>query len=313
MKAKLQPKFHCQLSIVNCQLTTLIFFALLLASCGNSKNKSDASGTFEATEVIVSSEATGKILSLAAEEGAALEAGQTIGYIDSVQLYLRKKQLLTNIKAVESRRPEVSKQIAAIQQQIATQKSEKIRFEKLVKANAANQKQVDDINSGIAVLEKQLVAQQSSLSTSDRGLIEDASALRVQVDQLNDQLAKCKIINPLKGAVLVKYAETDEMTAQGKTLYKIADTEKMLLRAYITNGQLTQVKLGQTVKVFVDYGDKDSKGYSGKIEWISNKAEFTPKTIQTKDERANLVYAVKIAVKNDGLIKIGMYGEVKFN
>jgi HlyD family secretion protein len=313
MKAKLQPKFHCQLSIVNCQVTTLIIFALLLASCGNSGNKSDASGTFEATEVIVSSEASGRILSLTTEEGSTLESGQAIGYIDSVQLSLRKKQLLANIKAVESRRPEVSKQIAAIQQQIATQKTEKQRFEKLVKANAATQKQVDDINSGIAVLEKQLVAQQSSLSTSDRGLIEDATALRAQVEQLNDQLAKCKIINPLKGTVLVKYAETDEMTTQGKALYKIADTEKMILRAYITNGQLTQVKLGQAVKVFVDYGEKSSKEYAGKIEWISNKAEFTPKTIQTKDERANLVYAVKIAVKNDGLIKIGMYGEVKFN
>jgi len=294
-----------------------IFAAMLplglsLVSCNGSKIESDASGTFEATEVIVSAEANGKIRSFTAEEGTALEAGQTVGVVDSTQLYLRKKQLLANTKGVESRRPEIGKQIASLQQQIATQKTEKRRFENLVKAGAANQKQLDDINSGLALLERQLVAQQSSLSTSDRGLIEDASAFKAQIDQLNDQLAKCRIVNPLSGTVLTKYVEPNEVTAQGKPLYKIADTQHMKLRAYITNAQLSQVKLGQTVKVYIDKGDNDSKEYSGKIEWISDKAEFTPKTIQTKDERANLVYAVKIAVKNDGLIKIGMYGEVKF-
>ena len=298
----------------DCLLTTVILLSgIFFSSCGNSNNKSDASGTFEATEVIVSSEATGRILSLQVEEGDLFAAGQNVGYIDSVQLYLHKKQLLANIKAIESRRPEISKQIAAIEQQIATQKTERQRFERLVTANAANQKQVDDINAQIAVLNKQLTAEESTLSTSDKGLVEDAAALRLQVEQLDDQLAKCKIINPIKGTVLVKYVEANEVTADGKALYKIADTEKMLLRAYITSGQLTQIKLGQTVKVYADYGDKDSKEYSGKIQWISDKAEFTPKTIQTKDERANLVYAIKVAVKNDGLIKIGMYGEVKFN
>jgi len=298
----------------DCLLTTVILLSgIFFSSCGNSNNKSDASGTFEATEVIVSSEATGRILSLQVEEGDLFAAGQNVGYIDSVQLYLHKKQLLANIKAIESRRPEISKQIAAIEQQIATQKTERQRFERLVTANAANQKQVDDINAQIAVLNKQLTAEESTLSTSDKGLVEDAAALRLQVEQLDDQLAKCKIINPIKGTVLVKYVEANEVTADGKALYKIADTERMLLRAYITSGQLTQIKLGQTVKVYADYGDKDSKEYSGKIQWISDKAEFTPKTIQTKDERANLVYAIKVAVKNDGLIKIGMYGEVKFN
>jgi HlyD family secretion protein len=294
----------------------LIFAAMLplmlsLVSCGGSKIDPDASGTFEATEVIVSAEANGKILSFNAEEGTTLEAGQAVGVIDSTQLYLRKRQLLANTKAVESRRPEIGKQIASLQQQIATQKTEKRRFENLVKAGAANQKQLDDINSGLALLERQLVAQQSSLSTSDRGLIEDASAFKAQIDQLNDQLAKCRIVNPLSGTVLTKYVESNEVTAQGKPLYKIADTQHMKLRAYITNAQLSQVKLGQTVKVYIDKGDNDLKEYSGRIEWISDKAEFTPKTIQTKDERANLVYAMKIAVKNDGLIKIGMYGEVK--
>lgn len=281
-------------------------------SCKGSKIHADASGTFEATEVIVSSEANGKILSLNAEEGSTINAEQVIGTIDSTQLYLRKKQLEANVKATANRRPEIGKQIASIQTQIATQKAEKIRFEKLVKAGAANQKQVDDINSGLLVLEKQLIAQQSSLSTSDRGLVEDASALRAQIDQLNDQLSKCRIVNPLKGTILTKYAEANEITAQGKPLYKIADTDRMKLRAYITNGQLSQIKAGQTVKVYIDKGDTDFKEYSGTIVWISDKAEFTPKTIQTKDERANLVYAVKIAVKNDGYIKIGMYGEVVF-
>ena len=296
-----------------CIAMILLPVTISLTSCHGSKINPDASGTFEATEVIVSSEANGKILSFNAEEGTVLEAGQTVGIIDSTQLYLKKKQLLANIKAVESRRPEISKQIASIQQQIVTQKTEQKRFENLVKAGAANQKQLDDINSGLAVLEKQLIAQESLLSTSDRGMVDDAVALRAQVDQLNDQLSKCRIINPLKGTVLTKYVETNEITTQGKALYKIAGTENIKLRAYITNGQLSQIKLGQAVRVFIDQGDNDSKEYKGKIEWISDKAEFTPKTIQTKDERANLVYAVKIVVKNDGLIKIGMYGEVKFN
>jgi HlyD family secretion protein len=294
-------------------LVATLSLATGLTSCHGSKIQSDASGTFEATEVIVSSEANGKILSFTGEEGSSLEAGQVIGTIDSTQLYLKKKQLLASVQAVQSRRPEISKQIASLQQQIATQKTEKHRFENLVKAGAANQKQLDDINSGLAVLEKQLIAQQSSLSTSDRGMIEDAAAFRAQIDQMNDQLAKCRIVNPLSGTVLTKYVEPNEVTAQGKPLYKIADTGNMKLRAYVTNGQLSEIKLGQTVKVYIDKGDSDMKEYSGKIEWISDKAEFTPKTIQTKDERANLVYAVKIAVKNDGLIKIGMYGEVKFN
>jgi HlyD family secretion protein len=283
------------------------------ASCSSSKIKTDASGTFEATEVIVSAEANGKILSFNVDEGSLLEAGQPVGVIDTVQLYLRKKQLEANVKAVQSRRPEIGKQIASIEQQIATQKTEQRRFEKLVKAGAANQKQLDDIHSGLAVLEKQLVAQQSSLSTSDRGMTGDAAVLRAQVAQINDQLVKSRIVNPMKGIVLTKYVEANEVTAQGKPLYKIADTENIKLRAYITNGQLSQIKLGQIVKVYIDKGENDSKEYRGTVQWISDKAEFTPKTIQTKDERANLVYAVKIVVKNDGLIKIGMYGEVKFN
>lgn len=309
MKIKTKISTHCQLSIISCQLILASLF--ILSSCGNKNGDYDASGTFEATEIVVSSEANGKILAFNVEEGQVLQANEQVGFIDSLQLFLRKKQLETNIKAVKSRRPETQKQIAAIEQQIVTQKNEKQRIERLLKANAANQKQLDDINAQIAYLEKQLEAQKSNLNITSNSINEDAATLQVQIEQLNDQLKKCQIINPIKGTVLVKYAEKNEVTAQGKALYKIADTDNMILRAYITADQLTKVKLGQTVEVYADYGTDDNKEYSGTISWISDKAEFTPKTIQTRNERANLVYAVKIAVKNDGMLKIGMYGEIK--
>jgi len=289
-------------------LATSAFFTL---SCGGKDGEYDASGTFEATEIIVSSEANGKILSLDIIEGQQLEAGAPVGTIDSTQLYLKKRQLLTSVRGVEVRRPEYNKQIAATQQQIATQISEKARIERLVKAEAANQKQLDDINSSISVLQKQLEAQKSSLTTTTSGMSEDAAALMIQVDQLNDQLSKCRILSPIKGTVLVKYAEAGELTGSGKPLFKVADIENMFLRAYITSDIITKLKLNQEVKVFADFGEKEMREYPGTVVWISDKAEFTPKTIQTKKERANLVYAVKIAVKNDGYIKIGMYGEVK--
>ena len=292
-------------------LVLLATSAFLTLSCGGKDGEYDASGTFEATEIIVSSEANGKILSLDIVEGQQLEAGAPVGTIDSTQLYLKKRQLLTSVRGVEVRRPEYNKQIAATQQQIATQISEKARIERLVKAEAANQKQLDDINSSISVLQKQLEAQKSSLTTTTSGMSEDAAALMIQVDQLNDQLSKCRILSPIKGTVLVKYAEAGELTGSGKPLFKIADIENMILRAYITSDIITKLKLNQEVKVFADFGEKEMREYQGTIVWISDKAEFTPKTIQTKKERANLVYAVKIAVKNDGYIKIGMYGEVK--
>ena len=291
---------------------TLMLFTLL-QSCGHSKTEHDATGTFEATEIVVSSEANGKIISFQIDEGQTLTANQKIGAIDSIQLYLRKKQLATNIGSIESRRPEIDKQIAAIEQQIATQKHEKQRIERLLKANAANQKNLDDINAQIAVLEKQLDAQKSTLTNTNRGINDDAEGVQLQIAQLNDQLKKCQIINPINGSVLVKYAEENEVTTIGKPLYKIADTKTMILRAYITADQLTKIKIGQKVNVFSDFGEDNSKQYAGTITWISNKAEFTPKTIQTRDERANLVYAVKIEVKNDGLLKIGMYGEIDFS
>ncbi len=292
------------------KITLLIASLVLIASCGNKNGDYDASGTFEATEIIISSEANGKILMFNVEEGQRLQAGEKVGYIDSLQLYLKKQQLEANIRAVEARRPEVKKQIAAIEQQIATQINERQRVQNLLKANAANQKQLDDINASIELLQRQLEAQKSTLTITSSGITQDAATLEVQVAQLEDQLKKCQIINPVSGTVLVKYAEVNEITMQGKALYKIADLDHMFLRAYITSDQLTKVKLGQTVKIYADYGD-GNKEYDGIISWISDQAEFTPKTIQTRDERANLVYAVKISVKNDGYLKIGMYGEVK--
>ena len=286
--------------------------ALVAASCGKSKNDADASGTFEATEVIVSAQASGQILSLNLEEGQVLTTNQLIGTIDSTQLYLRKKQLQASGKAIQSRRPDIKKQIAAIEQQISTAKTELKRAENLAKANAGNQKMVDDINAQISVLEKQLDNQKTILESSNQGITDESEGLTFQIKQLEDQQDKCKITSPIDGTVLLKYAEMGEVAAPGKALFKIADTNNMILRAYITADQLTQVKLGQTVKVKTDSGKDGSKEYIGTIAWISSKAEFTPKTIQTRDERANLVYAVKINVKNDGLIKIGMYGDVKF-
>ena len=288
----------------------IIASLVFLYSCGKSNEQYDASGTFEATEIMVSSEASGKILQFGAQEGELLQPGNEIVLIDTLQLFLKKQQLLSSINALQSRRPEVNKQIAAVQQQIATAKTEKQRAENLVKANAANQKMLDDINAQIVVLEKQLAAQKSTLDISNRGISDDVATMEIQVAQLDDQLLKCRIASPINGTLLVKYAQVGELAMPGKALFKVADMESMILRAYITSDQLTQLKIGQTVKVFADFGE-GTREYSGTISWVSGKAEFTPKTIQTKDERANLVYAVKIAVKNDGYLKIGMYGQVK--
>ncbi|MFV0310489.1 MAG: HlyD family secretion protein [Dysgonomonas sp.] len=288
-------------------------FAILLSACDRGKGDYDASGVFETTEVIVSAEANGKIMQFDIEEGQLLDAGREIGYIDTVQLYLKKMQLQANMKSVKTRYTDVPRQIAATKQQIATQRNELRRFENLVKSNAANQKQVDDINAQILVLERQLAAQTETLENSNRGVSEESTGLDIQVAQLNDQLQKSIITSPIRGTVLSKYAEQGELATQGRALFKIADMDNMFLRAYITSGQLTEVKIGQQVRVFADFGEKDIKEYAGTITWISDKSEFTPKTIQTRDERANLVYAVKIAVKNDGYLKKGMYGELKLN
>ncbi|GAB1405814.1 HlyD family efflux transporter periplasmic adaptor subunit [Lentimicrobium sp.] len=286
--------------------------ATMLTACNDNKVSFDASGSFEAEETIISSEATGTIKRLEIDEGQTLEAGQNIGYIDSLQLYLKKKQLEAQVIAILGKKPNISVQLSALQEQLKTAEKEKTRVANLVKGDAATPKQLDDINAQIEVLKKQIEAQQSSLSISSDGLGKDVVPLQVQIEQLNDQLAKCNIINPTNGTVLAKYAEANEMTATGKPLYKIADLTNIILRAYITGNQLPQVKLNQKVKVLTDDGKGGYKETEGTIIWINDKAEFTPKTIQTKDERANMVYAIKVKVKNDGAYKVGMYGEIKF-
>ena len=284
----------------------------MLSACGNGTPDYDATGTFEATEVIVSAEAAGKLLQLEVEEGTRLKAGEEVGLVDTVQLYLKKLQLEANMKSVESQRPDLAKQIAATKQQITTAQREKKRVENLLAAGAANQKQLDDAQAHLEVLQKQLVAQGSTLLNSSESLTWQSSSVGVQVAQVEDQLMKCHITSPIAGTVLAKYAEAGELATMGKPLFKVADMEQMYIRAYITSEQLSQVKLGQKVTVFSDYGNDERKEYPGVVTWISDRSEFTPKTILTKDERANLVYAVKVAVKNDGYLKIGMYGGVVF-
>lgn len=293
--------------------TLIVTVLLSLAACNRGDGNFDATGTFEATEILVSSEANGKIMELNIEEGDRLDAGAMVGYIDSTQLYLKKMQLSAGLRSVDIRKPDIRKQIAALEQQIATARTEQQRMENLVKAKAGNQKQVDDIVNNIKYLQKQLDAQYSTLNKTTGGADAEAESILYQIMQLDDQLQKSRIVTPQAGTVLVKYAEPGEVTAAGKPLYKIADTDLLYLRAYITADQLSKLKQGQTVRVFADYGADEQREYPGTITWISDKSEFTPKGIQTKDERANLVYAIKIAVKNDGYLKIGQYGETVFN
>ncbi|MFN8299986.1 MAG: HlyD family efflux transporter periplasmic adaptor subunit [Chitinophagales bacterium] len=285
---------------------------LFLTGCNRNASEFDASGTFEATETIISAEATGTIKALNIEEGQVLHAGETIGYIDSTQLYLKKRQVEAQVKAALSRRPDITRQVAALQEQLKGAQREQQRLSNLVKADAATQKQLDDATTQIDVIKKQIDALESSLGITSESINQESVPLKVQIDQLNDQLNKCRLVNPVEGTVLTKYAEANEVAAPGKPLYKIADLGTVVLRAYVTGDQLSQLKLNQQVKVFTDNGKDKYKEYAGTISWISSTAEFTPKTIQTKDERANLVYAIKIRVKNDGLLKLGMYAEVKF-
>ena len=295
--------------------TAIFNLVLLLLFFGcNSKNSNyDASGVFETTEIIVSAKSSGEILQFDMIEGQEVAVEQILGVIDTTQLYWRKVQLLSSIKALDSRQVNVSVQVAALQEQLATAQREQQRFTQLVKDNAANQKQLDDINAQIATLEKQIAAQTETLRNSNSSIANEQQSLLAQIAQIDDQLKNAVITSPVNGTILGKYAEGGELAIQGKALFKVADLNSMFLRAYITASQLTEVKIGQQVAVFSDMGKSDRREYQGTVTWISDKAEFTPKTIQTRDERANLVYVVKIAVKNDGYIKKGMYGELTIN
>ena len=304
-----QKRNNCQLSIVNYKLVLLA--VVLLTACNSNKHQADASGVFETKEIIVSAKGSGEIMYFNIEEGQTVEAFEAFGYIDTTQLYLKKMQLEINSKAIKNQFVDINKQTAALEQQIATAKTEKKRIENLLKSEAATPKQLDDINAQIATLERQLEAAKTSMQQSNSGVEDTKSGVAVQIAQINDQIKNSIIQSPITGTILTKYAEAGELAVQGRPLFKVADMNTMYLRAYITASQLTELKIGQQVKVFSDMGKSDRREYQGTVTWISDKAEFTPKTIQTRDERANLVYAVKIAVKNDGYIKKGMYGEIK--
>jgi len=284
---------------------------LMMAACGNKEKEYDATGTFEATETTVYAEQNGALLTFSVNEGEVLEAGREVGLIDTTQTWLKIQQLGATKQVYQSQKPDMQRQIAVTRQQLVKARQEEQRYKELVADGAAPSKMLDDARSQVMVLQRQLDAQISSLTTSTRALDKQSAATDVQVNQLRDILRKCHIMTPTKGTVLEKYVERGEFVAAGKPLFKIADTENMFMRAYVTSAQLKDIKLGQKVKVFADYGDGQKKTYDGTISWISSRSEFTPKTILTDDERADLVYAVKIAIKNDGYVKIGMYGEVK--
>ena len=284
---------------------------LLLVLTGCSRNEDfDATGTFEATEVVVSAEASGRILSFDVNEGDRIEQGEPLGAIDTVQLYLQKLQLERQIASVRSNRPDISKQVTALREQIAQQETERARVKRLLDDGAATTKQLDDIDASLKILSGQLEATLSTLRNNTASIDENSSSIELQIAQIEDRLAKCRIVSPVTGTVLAKYAETGELASTGRPLMKIADLDHIYLRAYFTSEQLAALQLGQEVTVTADFGADERYEYPGHIVWIASESEFTPKNIQTRNTRANLVYAVKIAVENDGRLKLGLYGEV---
>ena len=284
----------------------------MLVACGNNEKEYDATGVFEATETTVAAEQSGVLMRFDVMEGDEIALGQEVGLIDTTQIGLKIQQLGATKEVYQSQKPDMEKQIAATRQQLAKARQDQQRYKELVADGAIPSKMLDDATSQVQVLQKQLDAQISSLNTSTNALNKQMAATDVQVSQLQDQLRKCHVSAPIKGIVLEKYVERGEFVAVGKPLFKMADTEQMFIRAYVTSAQLKDIKVGQQAKVFADYGDGQRKEYEGTVSWISSKSEFTPKTILTDDERADLVYALKVAIKNDGYVKIGMYGEVKF-
>ena len=313
---------------------------LLLAACGKKDNALDATGTFEATEVTVSAKATGELLTFNISEGQEIAQNTMVGNIDAYQLKLQrqqlestkdqlkanKKQLSANKGATNSKQLDLEKQVASIRQQIANAQRERQRYTELVNDGAVPRKQLDDINYQIKVLEKQLSATQDQIRSNNASLQEQSQGIGAQMEgidaqrmgleaqkaQLDDQIANADIKAPISGTVLEKYVERGEYVTVGKPLFKMADTQNMFIRAYLTSAQLKDIKVGQKVTVMTDYGKGEKKAYDGTVTWISSRSEFTPKSILTDDERADLVYAVKIAIQNDGYVKIGMYGQVKF-
>ncbi len=286
-----------------------IISIIVFASCHNENNKADAYGNFEATEVIVSSQANGQIISFYPEEGIILKINEIVGLIDTTTLYLNKKLLFQQQVTIASQFENLSSEIEVQKQQMENAKINQQRISNLFKEGAATQKQLDDINGVIDLIKKQIKA----IKVRRQNISDQIESVNVQVEQINEALIKCHITNPITGTVLVKYAEQGEITGVGKPLYKIADLSQMKLKAYISGAQLPNIKIGQEVKVSFDKSKNENTTVSGIVSWVSQTAEFTPKTIQTKQERVNLVYAIKITVNNNGIIKIGMPGEVWFN
>ena len=307
------------------RLAILGLAVIVFAGCNGNENEFDASGTFEADETIVSSEMPGKILSFNVEEGMRLAKDSIVGSVDAKSIDLQQEQVEASIDALGQKTSSAAEQVKLLQDQLSVQQTsldnllhERTRIGNLLKADAATGKQLDDVNYQIDAMQKQMAVtkqqinvQKNNVATQNRSILSEADPLRKRIAQLEDQAQRANIVNPVNGTVITKYAETGEITSAGKALYKIADLSELNLRAYVTGTQLSTIKLGQQVKVMIDQGEKKYKEYTGTIIWISDKAEFTPKTIQTKEERANLVYAIKVKVKNDGFLKIGMYGEVK--
>lgn len=291
---------------------SFFFLIIIIAACSNNDKQADGYGNFEAIETIISSEANGKINDLRIMEGDEIKQGDTICVIDTVQLHLKKIQLLSSIQAVRSKTKDVQVQINVLLEQKNNILRDKERIERLFKDSAATQKQLDDIQGQLAVVERNIAATKSSLSSGNEGMLAEIKPLEVQIEQINDNIKKSIILAPCNGTVLSKFVENSELVNFGKAICKIADIENIYLRAYISGSQLPKVKIGDIVKVFIDNEKENMTEYEGEVNWISSKAEFTPKIIQTKEERVNLVYAVKILVKNDGSIKIGMPGEMKF-
>jgi HlyD family secretion protein len=305
----------------------LIFASIVFfAACKSNNTAYDAQGTFEADEVIVSSEIGGKLLDFTVKEGDTIAAGKIIAHIDALNIALQKEQAEASIAALGEKTVDVVPQVKLLQDQLLVQDAqlknlqhEQTRIENLLKQDAATGKQLDDINYQIDVLQRQMkvtqqqiVVQQSNVRTQNRSILSETNPLQKKAAQLQDQMQRAAVINPITGTVLTTYALQGEVTGAGKALYKIADVSTVYLRAYVNGTQLAQIKIGQPVKVLIDSSNNDYRTYNGSISWVSSKAEFTPKTIQTKEERANLVYAIKVKVVNDGLLKIGMFGEVKF-
>ena len=286
--------------------------ALMLNACGNKEKDFDATGVFEATETVVYAEQNGCLTTFDVDEGDRLEQGREVALIDTVQLWLKIAQTEASRKVYQSQKPDIEKQLAATREQLAKARQEQQRYRELVADGAAPRKMLDDADSQVEVLQRQVEALRSSLSVSTNALDRQMEAADVQREQLLDQLAKCHVRTPSSGTVIEKYVERGEFVAVGKPLFKMADTDHMFMRAYVTSAQLQHIRVGQKAKVYADYGKGQKREYAGTVTWISSQSEFTPKTILTDDERADLVYALKVAVKNDGYIKMGMYGEVKF-